>query len=63
MTDFSAFIEGNVLHIPEMKDEKDGIHLSDDWPGLGRYHRLNSRCRTSRRKNQASNQQDFSSTR
>lgn len=31
MPDFLTFIEGNVIHILEMKAKKDGIHLSDDW--------------------------------
>jgi hypothetical protein len=30
MLDFLAFDEGNVFHIPEAKDEKDDIQLSDD---------------------------------
>jgi hypothetical protein len=32
MADFLAFGEGNVSYIPETKDEKDDIQLSDDWP-------------------------------
>ena len=31
MADFLAFGEGNVSYIPETKDEKDDIQLSDDW--------------------------------
>jgi hypothetical protein len=30
MADFSAFDEGNVSYIPELKDEKDDIQLSDE---------------------------------
>jgi hypothetical protein len=32
MADFLAFGEGNVSYIPETKDEKDDIQLSDDCP-------------------------------
>jgi hypothetical protein len=30
MSDFLAFAEANVSYIPEAKDEKDDIQLSDD---------------------------------
>jgi len=30
MADFSDFDEGNVSYIPEAKDEKDDIQLSDE---------------------------------
>jgi hypothetical protein len=30
MADFLAFAEGNVSYIPEAKDEKDDIQLSDE---------------------------------
>jgi len=41
MPDFLDFIEGNVIHIPKMKDEKDGIHLSEDWPRVYYFFSLN----------------------